>query len=327
MTMPNKKQIVEKATEMWRQDRIRANDPSFDINPEIEELREGGYLSSAQSELMRDSASHEVSEWKGYIQQIENVENFGKISETIPFNVKEAMDNGFFVCGTSQSGKTNLAKHLVKKLMDHGINVIVLDTSQAWLHDSPINQVTEITPLRTCYSWNGSEILDISKLSSRERVTFVNQFCNALYRKHVHGFRESEFIIFEDSQAYLPNGSLRLSVRKTPIYDGALDIVTMGANYNLRFGLITQFPALVDKSPVKITMQRYFGLTWEKNDIGYIQFFIGKEWAQQLKTLLKGEFIYQYRGDVEKIKTTKFLVEKTESQTQKWFNMTVEVRA
>ena len=225
----------------------------------------------------------------------------------IPFDVKECMDNGFFVCGTSQSGKTNLAKHLAQKLIEAGIRVIVMDTSQAWSHDSPITIITEVTPEISHYDWHDeSEILDLSKLASRDRIIFVNQFCKQIYARHVYGYRELEFIIFEEAQTYLPNGCMRLSVRKTPIYDGVLDIVTVGANYSLRFGLITQFPALVDKSPVKITMQRYFGLTWEKNDVGYIKFFINKEWAEQLKTLQKGEFIYQYRGIVERIRTEIF---------------------
>ena len=63
MGMPNKHQIVEKAIELWKNERVRANDPSFDLTPEIEELREGGYLSSSQSALMRNPESKNA-EWR-----------------------------------------------------------------------------------------------------------------------------------------------------------------------------------------------------------------------------------------------------------------------
>lgn len=116
-----------------------------------------------------------------------------------------------------------------------------------------------------------------------------------------------------------------MSVRKNPIYDGVLDLVTVGANYGLRFGLITQFPALVDKAPVKIASQRYFGLTWEKNDIGYIQFFIGKEQGTRLKTLATGEFIYQPRGTTEKVKCSKFLSTSNDSHKNPWFKVSIVV--
>ena len=67
ITTPRKNEIIEKATELWRQDRIRANDPSFDIIPELCELEEEGYISAAQSELMRS----EGYDWKIHLEQQE----------------------------------------------------------------------------------------------------------------------------------------------------------------------------------------------------------------------------------------------------------------
>jgi hypothetical protein len=70
--------------------------------------------------------------------------------------------------------------------------------------------------------------------------------------------------------------------------------------------LITQFPALVDKPPVKITQQRYFGWTWEKNDVAYVKAFLGKDWIAKLQSLQKGEFIYQCRDKTELIRTQEY---------------------
>jgi hypothetical protein len=91
--------------------------------------------------------------------------------------------------------------------------------------------------------------------------------------------------------------------RSTKKYAPMIDLVTVGANYNLRFGLITQFPAMVDKAPVKISQQRYFGWTTEKNDLDYIRKFIGKGYLDEIKNLRKGEFLYQCRNEIAKFST------------------------
>jgi len=320
--IPKKEKVLERAKELFYDQAYRSGMQNVN-SPEDSELLEGGFYAQAKSELMM-SLSRKHEEYGNYNDTMENLAKF-EPKETIPFNVKEALDNGFFICGTSQCGKSTLAKHLVKKLIEHGVAVKVLDVSKVWMRDSPISQITEVSTDQSVYSWfDGSEVLDLSMLDARARVLFVNQYCKQIYVKHVKGFREPEFLIFEDAQTYLPNGSMRLSVRRSPIYDGVLDVVTVGANFGLRFGLITQFPALVDKSPVKITMQRYFGLTWEKNDIAYIKFFIGKEASEQLRSLNKGEFVYQYKDRIEKIQTEIYKSHNTTSE-DKAFTYKLEV--
>jgi len=222
---------------------------------------------------------------------------------TVPFDVNLAVDSGFYVSGTSQSGKTNLTKLIVQRLIDNGIACYVMDASKAWTHDTPISDVLVVDTKIETYAWHGSTVFDIAALNARHKVRFVNQFCHDIYAMHVEGYAAKEFIIFEEAQLYIPSGSLRLAIRRSSPCESVLDVVTVGANYGLRFGLITQFPALVDKPPVKITQQRYFGWTWERNDVAYIKAFIGKEWAAKLQSLQKGEFIYQCRDKTELIKT------------------------
>ncbi len=224
---------------------------------------------------------------------------------SVPFDLLEALDTGFFVCGTSQSGKTNLAKWLVKALIEFGVTVYVVDTSKAW-NNGPITNITEVTTDKEEYAFGKSTIFDISALELRDKVVFVNDVCKHIYRAHVDGYPQKEFIVFEEAQTYMPNGSFRLSIRRNPIYEGAVNIVTVGANYGVRFGLVTQFPSMVDKAPVKIAMQRYFGWTLEKNDTQYIKSFIGKECLKDLSNLQKGQFMYQNRGVTKKIETPKW---------------------
>ncbi len=85
-------------------------------------------------------------------------------------------------------------------------------------------------------------------------------------------------------------------------YGNVLNVISNGRNFNVRFGLITQFPANVDKAPVKISQQRYFGLTTEKNDITYVKSFLNdKKDVDTLRNLGKLEYLYQYKGKVEKV--------------------------
>jgi DNA helicase HerA-like ATPase len=181
--------------------------------------------------------------------------------EKVPFDIGLAVDSGFYVSGTSQSGKSNLAKILVEKLINRGIACYVLDSSKAWTHDTPISNVLLVNTREKRYAWQSNTTFDISALSARQKVLFVNQFCHDLYAQHVDGYAAKEFIIFEEAQTYLPQGCTRLAIRRSSPCENVLDVVTVGANYGLGFGLITQFPALVDKPPVKITQQRYFGWT------------------------------------------------------------------
>ena len=307
MTTPNKEAILQKACELWHESRAREGDPSFDIEPEENELRESGFLAVATSELMRSNDT--VSpEWQNYAEKSEKKteERPEDFTLGVPFDVSLAVDSGFYVSGTSQSGKTNLAKILVEKLINNGIACYVLDSSKAWSHNAPIRNVLLVSERETRYTWNDSTVFDISALRARQKVLFVNQLCYDIYEEHVNGYERKEFIIFEEAQTYLPQGSLRLAIRRSSPCESVLDVVTVGANYGLRFGLITQFPALVDKPPVKICQQRYFGWTWEKNDVAYVKAFLGKDWIAKLQGLQKGEFVYQCRDKTELVKTARF---------------------
>ncbi|MCW3994941.1 MAG: type IV secretory system conjugative DNA transfer family protein [Candidatus Bathyarchaeota archaeon] len=226
------------------------------------------------------------------------------------FDVEEAKETGFYVSGTSGSGKTTLAKHLVKDLILNGCTVIVLDASRAWSTNSPINNtVTLNTPLQnnpTRYPVVNT-VFDMTKLAIAERFTFCDKLCEATMQSRINAPNPKKldwlFLVFEEAQLYLSNGCMR-SLHK---YGNVLNVISNGRNFNVRFGIITQFPANVDKAPVKITQQRYFGLTTEKNDLTYIKsFFNTKQEAEQVRNLEKLEFMYQYRGKTEKIKTYYF---------------------
>jgi len=166
------------------------------------------------------------------------------------------MANGVFISGTSGSGKTNLAFHFAEKLMQQDINVFVLDPSQAWENSSipTILRVPQPTqPMRI--GWKAEPIVfDISLLYVKDQRRFTEQFCQAVFTAAVNGFNPKTFIWFEDAQIYVPNHALISNKNQE-----TLRLITTGRNYNIRFGLITQFPSMVDKTCVKMCKQRYFG--------------------------------------------------------------------
>jgi hypothetical protein len=97
-------------------------------------------------------------------------------------------------------------------------------------------------------------------------------------------------LIFEEAQTYLPNGCTR-----SHKYSDITDFVTVGGNYGLSFGAISQFSASVDKAIVKLAQQRFFGLTTVDNDKRYVKSFIGKTMAKRLDTASAWRFLFRRR--------------------------------
>ncbi len=236
----------------------------------------------------------------------------------IPFNISEAKDTGFYVSGTTQSGKSTLAKHLVQQLISEGINCYVLDVSKVWTQETPIQNVVEVPADAQTIDIpkNQSCVLDLSALSFTARIKYAIGISKALYDHHKSfGFKRApmEFLIFEEGHTYFPNGVFR----SPRMFSPAVDVVTIGANFNLRFGVITQFPASIDKALVKVCQQRYFGWSTEMNDLNYIKSFVGKQHVtptnkdgtvniNSVFNLQKGQFLYQLRNRIEKIQSSRY---------------------
>jgi hypothetical protein len=242
----------------------------------------------------------------------------------IPFNVQDFMAGGAFVCGTRQlAGKTNLSKQLVQKLLDAGITVHILDASQAW--NGFLNNVVHFTPTADNTGFNEvsidvtkSTIYDMSAVGHKQRISIANQVCRAILKMHViDGYVNPTVIVFEECQTYLYNGCMRSSEN----FESIIDYITIGGNYHTSFLAITQFPAMVDKAIVKAAQQRYFGLTSEKNDVGYVKSFIDNSGSDKIKTdlgidkkdkrfithfLKRGQFVYQHLGNVQLMQCQKY---------------------
>jgi len=218
----------------------------------------------------------------------------------IPFNFKEAMASGVTITGTRGCTKTTLAKHIAQFIKNAGISVYVIDVSKAWNTNTPMQQIIEITDITQDWEIKRtSATIDISRLGFLERFAFTNSFVKKIYTQHVSGeYRWPEFVFFEECHTYLPSGCFR-SPRK---YADMIDFVTVGRNFDLSYGLITQFPAMTDTNPLKATQQRYFGWTTEENDVAKVRSYFPRklrnDYEEKLRSLGKGNFLYQHGNEI-----------------------------
>ena len=294
MTTPRKSEIEKHATELYVQECYRSGHPELaETLPTRSELSESGFIQEARSQLMRNRYRSEI-ENRDYLEDINGFQ----------CDLEEAMRTGLFISGTSHSGKTNLGFILADRLMKEGVIVYVADPSQAWKNSSIPNLLT--VKWNSQIKWNDgtpkqSTVFDISRLTVLQQKMFVERFCKTLFNARVNSnYRPKTFLMLEEAHLYFPEGCMRAKA-----YQEALRIVTVGRNFNIRFGLITQWCALIDKTVIKFPRQKYFGYTDEKNDKQYLRNFIGKH-VDELENLEVGEFIYDYGKTTKKIQTPLF---------------------
>jgi hypothetical protein len=282
MGIPNKHQIVEKAIELWKNDRVRANDPSFDLTPEIEELREGGFLSAAQSALMRNPESKNA-EWLDSSKDAETL--------AFQFDTKEGMTTTTFISGSRGVGKSDVAMKISDQLMKEGILVVVFDCSGDWVKRSGIRRYLKADPLSDLAIQDQNVIVDTSMLTPMQQQNCVEWFCRKLFEYQLNSAKRF-YLIFEEAQIFFPLNSLR-SLRA----QNTMRILTTGRNFGVSLCAISQFAATIDKELVKHAGQIFLGYASEQNTLAYWKGILGKK-AEDLKKLQNGQFVYFNRNKI-----------------------------
>jgi len=220
------------------------------------------------------------------------------------FSLAEAMRTGITITGTNQTGKTNLAMVLAEDLLDNGVRLLIFDPSRAWIKFADKHGFAVLSPRNESQfriDLNESYVFDMGQRYVAEIQGFFEAFTKIVFAAKTHApYLPQIFFIMEEAQVDMPLGCYR-----SKRYQEAMRLVTVGANFGLRFMLITPFPALVDKTPVKTTRQRYFFASDETNDIRYIRGLIGKT-AYSLKRLKVGECYYNYGRILRKIRVPKW---------------------
>jgi len=316
---PTKSEILAKAVQLWKEDRFKKGQP-YELNPEIEELKEEGFTNQAQSELMRDSASHEVSEWKGYIQQIENVENLDK-NEGLPLDIAECQKSNLLVSGCNQQGKSLTAIQICNILINHDWQCVIFDNSGVWKYKSNI-QTYNVSEEISDYLLSTSEsaIFDISLLTSELQKSFVETVLRNIWNVRIKlQLSTWLLLVFEEFQLYAKNirGSLSQNL---------LRIMTVGANQKLRCLGITCDLALIDPSFIRLCQQRYhFKLGNEPNANRRFKSYYGEDWLKEALRLDVGECVYVNKDKLSLAKIPLF--KKAEPNNEPCFKFELKVNA
>ena len=283
---PTKTEILAKAIELWREDQLKSGCMQLaQLNPEIEELREGGYISSAQSELMRDCHKADVeSEYIDFPQEFS-------------ININELMKGNALVLGSRGVGKSDVGMRIVDKAISEGMICVAFDPSQDWQNRSSI---LYFQTLKSSYINKipiESMTYDISLLSPREQQQVVESFSEKLFRQQAETPQRKKYlVVFEESHTYFPQGCM-----KAKAYQNTVKLLSVGRNLEISCLLISQFASMLDKFAIKHSVsQTYLGFTKEFNDLKYLKSLLGSN-VEQLTKLNDGEFLYLTRDNLQKI--------------------------
>jgi len=304
--IPKKEKVLERARELYVQHCYRNGCPDLaNVNPEDSELAESGFVAVARSELMT-STETKNEQW---LKKFESAE-----SCDFEFDLPEAMRSGVLISGTTGTGKSDLAMYLTDQLTKHGITMIVFDSSQDWQSRSSIAQYQTLTFPHIDTVPENSVIFDISRLSVEQRQRFIESFSETLYRhQSMNPSRKQFFLVFEEGSSYFKEGFMRAKR-----FSNTAMLMSEGRNYGVRFMVITQFFASIDKMTMRYMRQRYFGSTNEPRDVEYITRFFSREQKEEigktLRSLGAGSFLYMNGSETKRIHVEPYECENTKTE-------------
>jgi len=317
MTTPNKQEIIQKAIELWKSDQVKAGCVQLaEINPEIEELRESGYIASAQSELMRDGYRNQI-ENKDFYEMKENLAK-NEIKIGLPLDFLECERSNLLVSGCNQQGKSLTAMAISSLLERQGWQVVVFDNSSVWKQKSNIATCYVVNETVSDYllSTHDSAIFNISLLTSEQQKSFVETVLRNIWNLRIKLKLDTWLLlVFEEFQLYAKNvrGSLSQNL---------LRIMTVGANLRIRVLGITCDLALVDPAFIRLCQQRYhFKLGNEPNANQRFRRYYGEDWLKEALKLNIGECVYVNNDKLSLAKIPLF--KKAEPNNEPYFKMSV----
>jgi len=275
MGTPTKAEIVKLATEKWHADQLKKGNPAFDIEPEISELREGGYLSLAQSELMRNP-NHD--EWSGYNERIEDFqENLDEEMQQNDDKLKTVLDDilnfdDLLLIANKGQGKTNALKVLSSELRKlPNTRVIIFETFPKFclefesipfmkIHNGDVTETKHTIDLESYFLRHerdysvlrGQEIKEALcknrdliftlEITDIERIAFfiysiVNYFYRKAYLRLYKKYKKTERVVFiiEESQNVFDSSTI-----SKKLFNRLRKIFSEARNLDLHFVMCSQ---------------------------------------------------------------------------------------
>ena len=311
MKTPTRNEIEEKARELWHSEQAKKGNPIFDIEPERHELRESGFLSLAQSHLMRDGARSQNEIWGSYSDHVEFYDNIpicesGKFS--IPFNVEEQQDSNTLVCGANKTGKSLLSCGITSILQNLNWKIVAFDPvgNYKTISDIPTYyNVTKTNYDREEKKWfypypEDSIIFDMSLLKPIQQKSFVDTVLEQLWDTQVKNSSRRTLVILEEFQLY--GRTVRGSASQN-----ILRIMSAGRNHKIRVLAVTVDLALIDTAFIRLTSQRFYGrINVEENSKRKFKNYHGGDWLRICQELDLGYFVYMLRDKLKVVKVQCF---------------------
>lgn len=289
MTTPTMRQIVERAMELWFQDQWRQGfQPT--TNPEVDELRESGYISHAQSDLM---TSMETKHEQWLNNEVEET-NYGLL-----FDVELARKRGTFISGGRGCGKTSLGREIVERLIREGNILKVFDNSQAWRR----SKVPNLIVVRPRYhkvdleiDFMKSYVFDLSFMYIKDQKRFVEGIVNIEFNIQANlpqDKRQWHFYVFEEVELLVGTHNQSEEIRR---------LVCVGRNFRLSYIALAQRFQNVSPTLISLCGQLYFGQQHEENDLKKTRNWL-RQRTVELEDLGVGEFLYKKGKAIRRIQT------------------------
>jgi len=304
LTTPTKKEIIERARELWFQDRLkREGSEALEINPEIEELEEEGFLMLAQHELMRETDQYEEYLAKELGKNVEDVRE--KPKDALSFPLQTIMKEGSIVVGGRGSGKSNLAKLIVRQALTSKIGVKVIDSSLAW-KSFPLPKIKVRKGRIVC---KPNAIYDLSRLSVVEMREFVTMMITEDTMRAIDltdlGVSVPLLYVLEEVQNLVFPNTLRMLK-----YQELSRFATQGRNFNLSYLGITQRLSSVDVNLVEISGVKFWFKLEGENNLRKARAWLDKYHVWRLRELEVGHCYQQIGSSIDFIKIPLFEAER-----------------
>jgi len=274
MVTPTKAEIIKYALEKWHMDQARMGNPAFDIEPELSELKEDGYLSLAQLELMRNP---NLDEWDAYNERLDNLQKTLEKEQQNDVKLKTVMDDilnydDLLLIANKGQGKTNALKVLSSELRKlPNTRVIIFETFPKFclefesipfikIHDEDVSETSHTVDIESYFLRHerdytvkrGNEIRDALaknrnliftlEITDIDRIAFfvysvVNWFYRRAYLRLYKNYTKREKVIFivEESQNIFDSSTI-----SKKLFNRLRKIFSEARNLDLHFVMCSQ---------------------------------------------------------------------------------------
>jgi len=214
-------------------------------------------------------------------------------------NIQDTVTHNTAIIGVTGSGKSYLSFHIIEKLSQHKIKVLVLDLSrQHWIFLEKNNNVTAIPEVGKVEEWYQDNTSYIG----------IYQFANetSSYPKATADFVEKAFslvsqvklkagenepaklcIVFEEAHSLIPEWNQVSQQSDTQCVNRTARFLLQGRKFGLGCMLITQRTANVTKTILNQCNSIFAMQSFDQTGLDFLSNYMGSEYSHTISTLPK----------------------------------------